>query len=260
MLVAVLMKPRTRIWPVESDERTVHRGTTHLAEVGVERLEGYTGDVLLEMESRQPNKFRQGVLGPDVVLPAGQDRILYPCFVPEILETLDAYRVSVSALVQVADPRGRPRWLVSKMQSTVSIAVTVEGGLLKLSCESAAVRLTAGRETSIPLKLVRSPKVTGPVVIECVVAQGTSGRVQAKPLIVPPDREEAAFPITVSPDVAAGRATLVLRATATQPGEIPQLNDAAGATPLEPAFLSHLRAGRLPVISEIEVPVEFVTP
>jgi len=258
ILVAVLVKPRTRIWPVESDERTVNRGSTHLAEVGVERLEGYTGEVLLQLESRQPHKFRQGVLGPDVILPPGQDRILYPCFVPEFLETLDAYRVSVSALCQAPDAAGKPRWLVSKMQATVSIAITVEGGLLKLSSEGAMPRLPAGRESSIALKIVRSPRLAGPVVVECVVPAGGSPLVSAARVSIPPDRSEFEFRVQVSPDAPPGRATLLLRGTATQPGEVPELAETAGATPLEEWFLAHLREGRLPVISEMELPVEIV--
>jgi hypothetical protein len=108
--------PVTKIHPLETDKRTVHRGV-HLAELAIERLPGFEGEVVVQMDSRQPVKFRQGIIGPDVVVPAGVERVFYPCLVPQIAETNDAYRILLSAIALVPDSTGRIRYLVSKMQA-----------------------------------------------------------------------------------------------------------------------------------------------
>lgn len=257
ILLAVVMKPRVRIWPVESDERTVHRGSTHLAEIGIERLEGFAGEVLVQLESRQPHKFRQGVLGPDVVVPSDQSRVLYPCHVPEILETLDAYRVAASAMVAVPDARGRPRWLLSKMPSTISIAITVEGGLMKLTTEAPRINVEGQTRFQVPLKLVRSTRLVEATTIECILPSELVGLVGIEPMTIAADRETCDFPVTVLGNVPPGRYELCFRATTTEPGEVPPIDDSLHASPLDEQFLSQLRNDRLPIISQAEAVVDF---
>src|SRR5207249_2884663 len=54
LLLATTMKPRLKLIAVEADGgRKVHRGTTHPAEVIVERLDGFQGEVHLQMASIQ---------------------------------------------------------------------------------------------------------------------------------------------------------------------------------------------------------------
>ena len=149
MLVASTMKPVTRIRAVETDERTVHRGTMHLAELAIERAPGFTGEVIVQMDSRQPAKFRQGIIGPDVILPDGTSQVFYPCLVPQIAETVDAYRMLLVATAQVPDPQGRFRWLVSKMPADdASVAITVEGALLKISVERSELSVRPGEHAA----------------------------------------------------------------------------------------------------------------
>src|SRR4029079_8456160 len=86
VLIVSTMQPVVKIRPIETDERTVHRGTMHLAELAIERVPGFEGEVVVQMDSRQPVKFRQGVIGPDVIVPPGRDQVLYPCLLPQIAE------------------------------------------------------------------------------------------------------------------------------------------------------------------------------
>ncbi|MFO1093316.1 MAG: hypothetical protein U0992_08380 [Planctomycetaceae bacterium] len=171
MLVASTMPAVTRIRPIETDERTVHRGTVHLAELAIERLPGFDGEVLVQMDSRQPVKFRQGLVGPDVLVPAGVDRVFYPCLVPQVAETQDAYRLLLEAVVQTPDPAGRMRYLVSRMQADdASVAITVEGALLKISSDHAEIVTKPGATLRLPIRIARSAKLTGPVHLEVVRA------------------------------------------------------------------------------------------
>ena len=61
VLLTTTMKPRIKLTPEGMDDvRKVHRGSTFLAPVLIERLEGYTGVITLEMTSKQ-QRHRQGL-------------------------------------------------------------------------------------------------------------------------------------------------------------------------------------------------------
>ena len=259
ILVASTMKPRAKIRPVESDERTVHRGSTHLAPVAIERLEGFDGELIVQMEGAQPTLFRQGILGPDVIVPRGANRVFYPCLVPEVAETLGTYRISVIALARVPDPRGNVRYLLSRMNTNTSIAISVEGGLLRIARAGGELKKAPpGQPLDIPLVISRSAKLVEPVRLELWGPPMLSERLEAKPQVVAADQNEVIFRITPTSDPPlAGRHTLTIRATAVKSGDLPRLTETSNCTPLDQKTLSLLKAGFLPIISETTVPVEF---
>jgi hypothetical protein len=201
------------------------------------------------------------VTGPDVVVPPGQTRVLYPCFVHEESETVDAYRVSVNALCRVRDPRGNERWLVSSMPSQVSVALTVEGGLLKLLAERAVVKARGGATLSIPLRILRSPRLHEPATVRAVVPAALSHSVSADPIIVPAGQESATMQLRIATgSLAIGRHDLVLQALLTQPAILPRLATTLHATPLDSETLELLSRGMTPVISETTVQIELLAP
>ena len=264
ILVATTMKPRLRIWPIESDERTVHQGSTHLAPVGIARLEGFEGDVLVQMVSKQPSKFRRGFLGPDIRVPPEATSVLYPCFMPEGLETVDAYRMTLGGVVQVKDPKGRLRFLLSTFRNTVSIGITIEGALLKLAREGdgadKAVVASDGRVT-IPVRIFRSPKVRSGVTLE--LEPGTcpgSCAFTADALDVPVDAEHVDFPVAVKStgdECDHAEHDIILRATALAPARgIPEITDAMKSSPMAPGTLDQLRSGLVPTVARMLVPVK----
>ena len=87
MLLAITMKPRAKLVPEGLDDvRKWPRGSTFPAPVFVERLEGFTGPVLLEQTAYQ-QRSRQGMTGPDLVVPPGVGKIDYPIYTIEIPST-----------------------------------------------------------------------------------------------------------------------------------------------------------------------------
>ena len=258
ILLTTTMKPRTSIRPVESDERTVHRGSTHLAPIRVNRLEGYQGEVLVQLDGTQPSKFRQGILAPDVILPADRDVVFTPCFVPRMAETLDAYRVAFVAITPVKDPTGRTRFLLSKMNPNTSVAITVEGGLLTLGrTGEAPIRVPAGRGFTLPVRLLRSPKLVEPVRLEVRMPPSLAGRLTSRPVTTNrAGRIELAVQLSAGGRIR-GRHLLGVRAVALQPAKLPRLDETSGNTPLEASHLAILKSGHLPVIAEVQVQVDF---
>ena len=258
ILLTTTMKPRTKIRPVESDERTVHRGSTHPAPIRVERLEGFEGEVLVCLDGTQPAKFRQGLLAPDVILPRGANVVFVPCFVPQLAETLDAYRVAMVAVVRVKDPKGRTRYLLSKMNGNTSVAITVEGGLMTLGrISQEPVRVQAGAGFQLPVQLSRSAKLTEPARLDVTFPRSLAGQLKVRAMTTNRSgRIELAITRTGTAKLT-GRHLLRVRALARQKYTMPRFDHSSGVTPLEPQLLQILESGHLPVIAEVSVEVDF---
>lgn len=258
ILIASTMKPVARIRPIETDERTVHRGTIHLAELAIERQPGFNREVVVQMDSRQPVKFRQGVIGPDVLVPPGTDRIFYPCLVPDVAETTDAYRILLVGVAQVPDSRGIIRHLICKMQADdASVAITVEGALMKISAGTSELQARPGESMLLRVRIARSPKLAQSVRIEVQPPPALAGQLRAEPVDVPAGQETVSIPIRLeNGPVTGGRHMLRLRAMALQPGNPPTLSERTNASPMERDTLAILKAGGLPVVAETTVPLE----
>src|SRR5207249_3109957 len=122
LLVATTIKPNFEVRPVDKDGgRTVHRGTTFPADVIVERTNGFNGEIVLQMSAAQAYQ-RQGITGPEVVVPPGVGRTIYPCFMPEWLETSRTSRMMLIAVARVADPRGQVRHVVNAMDGRITMS------------------------------------------------------------------------------------------------------------------------------------------
>jgi hypothetical protein len=233
ILVAGTMKPRCKGSPVDKDTgRKVHRGTTFPAEVVLERLEGYTGEILLQMAARQSYQV-QGITGGDVLVPPAVTRTVYPCFMPEWLETSRTSRMAMIAVVKVPDPRGNVRHLVVELEGMVTMSM--EGAILKVSHEPREVTAQPGQAFAVRVQIARSPELPEPVRLELRLSDELAGLLTAEAAVVPAGQGEAAFAIAAKNDPRLiGAHMIVIRATA-------------------------LQNGRLPVISETTVPVEFVS-
>lgn len=234
VLVAITMKPRCKLEPLEKDGgRTVHRGTTFPAEVIVQRLEGFEGPIQL-LQAAQQERHRQGINGHDMVVPPGVTHVAYPVYLPEWLETNRTSRIVLIAVAQVPDPRGTVRHVASAMQGRITMSI--EGALLKLAHVAPEMTVRAGESFKVPLVLSRSAKLPLEARIELVAPEGLETLLIADPLVVAPDRGEFDFEIHTSADPRlAGSQKITIRATAMQDGT-------------------------LRVVSQTELTVEFVEP
>jgi hypothetical protein len=222
ILLAATMKPRFKGHPVDQDTgRKVHRGTTFPAEVIVERLEGYQGEVVLQMAARQSYQVH-GITGGDVVVPPGVGRTIYPCFMPEWLETSRTSRMGMIGVARVPDPKGNIRYVVNEM--TGFITMTMEGALLKLSHENRDLAIAPGQPFEVRLKVLRLAKLAEPVRLELRLPEELTGQLKAEPMMVPVGKEDAVLRIT--PAVALrGEHSFTIRATALQDGKYPAISE-----------------------------------
>ncbi len=226
VLVASTLKPRCRVTTVVADGTVkVNRGATYPAELIVERLEGFTGEISLQMAALQSYQV-QGISGPDFPVPPGATKAFYPCFMPEWLETTRTSRMILVAVVKVPDPRGNVRHLVTDIQG--QITMSIEGALLKLSAPANELTIQPGREIEVPVRIARAQKLTEPVKLELVVPDALQGLLRMEPIVVPAGRSEVTVRIaTVNDPRLNGEQSLTIRATSIQPGNLRVVSEAA---------------------------------
>lgn len=224
LAIASTMKPRCKGSPVDKDTgRKAHRGATFPAEVVVERLEGYDGPILLRMAARQSYQV-QGITGGDVTVPPGVARTIYPCFMPEWLETSRTSRMAMIGVVQVADPRGTVRHLVVELEGMITMSM--EGALLKVSNDVRNRTVRPGEAFTVVVKIARSAKLAEPVRLELRLPDELASAFRADPVIVPADQSEASFRIVAVTDrPVAGEHLLTIRAVAVQLGNLPVISE-----------------------------------
>ncbi len=231
-LVAGTLKPRFKGQPVDRDTgRKVHRGSTFPAEVIVERLDGFQGEIVLHMAANQSYQV-QGITGGEVKVPPGVTRTIYPCYMPEWLETIRTSRMGMIAVAKVPDPKGKIRYLAAPISGFVTI--TMEGALLKVSAEDADLTVPAGRPFEVRLQVLRLAKLAEPVRLELRLPEKLAGQLKADPVIVAVGKEKVAFGITPAAGLR-GRCAFSIRATALQDGKYPVISETAVAVEFLPA-------------------------
>jgi hypothetical protein len=224
LLLAITMKARVKGAPVDKDTgRKVPRGSTHPAEITLQRLEGYAGEIVLRQSARQSYQV-QGITGRDIVVPAGADKASYPCFMPEWLETTRTSRMGVVSEVKIADPKGKVRHLVAPIDGFVTM--TMEGALLKLAHQDGEVTVRPGDPITVRVRLARSPRLVGPVKLELRLPEELSGTMKAEPVDVPANQTEAEFRISTTADPRlAGEQTIAIRGVSVLPGDLPVVSE-----------------------------------
>jgi hypothetical protein len=222
-LLATTLKPVFKGQPVDQDTgRKVHRGSTFPADVIVERLSGFQGEIVLQMAAQQSYQV-QGITGGEVKVPPGVTRTIYPCFMPEWLETTRTSRMGMVGVAKVPDPTGKIRYQVGEI--TGFITMTMEGALLKVSAENQDMTVPTGRAFEVRLKIARLTKLAEPVRLELRPSEQLAGRLKAEAIIVPVGKAHAVLRIVPAPDLR-GQHTFAIRGTAMEAGKYPAISEA----------------------------------
>lgn len=226
ILVAVTMTPPFEVLLVDRNrQRDVNRGSTYPAEFRLVRKPDFAGEIQLQMAARQ-SRHCQGNCGPVMTVPAAAETALYPCFMPEWLETDLTRRMTVMGVAAVSDPRGNRRYLTKLADANVTMIM--EGALLKLAPQRGDCVLDPGASVQIPVTISRSPSLCTPVKIELVVPDEIRGLVRAAPLTISPDQSTSILRIETDSDPhLAGPWSLSMRATALADGKWPVVSEAA---------------------------------
>lgn len=225
ILMATTLAPRLILIDVEADGgRKVHRGSTHPAEVILERINDFKGEVSLQMNSIQSYQ-RQGITGPDMIVPASDSRAFYPCFMPEWLETTRTSRMELIGVVRVPDAKGKIRYLATPMRGRITMSI--EGAILKIDTSVREIAIRPGESLVIPVKVLRSAKLPVPVQLELRLPEELAGVMKADAVAVAAGQTSAEFRITCLKDAKTDEIhAITIRGTALQDGRYAVVSEA----------------------------------
>lgn len=218
LVVAAIMKPRIKITPEGLDDVSkVRRGSTHLFPLLIDRLEGFAGEITLEMTSKQ-QRHRQGLESGEMVVPADAKRVDYPIFVPEWMETTKTSRMIMNGAVKVPDPKGTVRTLLQRME--LRVGILPEGALMKLAHAAGEYQATIGTDLPIPLSVSRAAEFKEPLKIELVPSEEQTGLISAEPIALSPGDLKTTMTIRLKDDPKLiGEQAFLIRATAFKEGK-----------------------------------------
>jgi hypothetical protein len=218
LVVAAIMKPRIKMTPEGLDDVSkVRRGSTRLYPLLIERLDGFSGEVTLEMTSKQ-QRHRQGLASDEMVVPAEAKRVEYPIFVPEWMETTKTSRMILNGAVKVADPKGNVRTLLQRMD--FRFGILPEGALMKLSHTPREFQASIGGELLIPLTIHLVAEFHEPVTIELVPNEDQIGLISAEALRLAAGETQCTLAVKLQDDTRlVGEQPFLLRATALERGK-----------------------------------------
>ncbi len=236
-LVATTIKPPFSIDAEGLDDVVKWpRGSTFPSPALIERDTGFNAPIMLEMNSRQ-GRHVQGITGPELLVEPGVERILYPIFLPEWLETTRTSRMVVNGVAQVADPQGRVRYVLCKQKNRMGFLPT--GALLKLTAEVAEIEAQPGQRISIPLAIGRTVELSETVHVELLVGAAAGQSFAAAPQSLTPDQHRATFDISIgADDSSCGEHELVFRATLLKEGKYPVVSETKVLVIVAPASAS----------------------
>jgi hypothetical protein len=224
VLFCITIKPPFVIDAEGQDDVTKWpRGTTFPAPVLISRDPGFTGEILLEMTSKQ-GRHRQGISGPD--MPVGPDvtRVLYPVFLPEWLETTRTSRMVVNGVAEVADPKGNVRYSVSKQKTRMGFLPI--GALLKISTDQTEFEIDADGRLVIPVTVFRDESLDQPLTLSLVSGSSEALPFSAESQTYASDATRCDFEIDVNPSsIAKSEHSLTIRASLIQDGQYPVISE-----------------------------------
>jgi hypothetical protein len=224
VLVCTTIKPPFSIDAEGQDDVTKWpRGTTFPAPVLISRDPGFTGEILLEMTSKQ-GRHRQGISGPDMPVGPNVTRVLYPVFLPEWLETTRTSRMVVNGVAQVADPKGNVRYSVSKQKTRMGFLPI--GAMLKISADQTEFEVGPDARLVIPVTISRDESLDQPLTLSLVSGASQSLPFSAASQIYANDVTRCDFVIDMNPSsITESEYTLTIRASLLQDGQYPVISE-----------------------------------
>lgn len=235
ILVTAAMKQRFKGHPVDADTgRKVPRGSTHPADIVIERLDGWDGEIVMMMAAAQSYQS-QGITGHEVPVPPGATKAIYPCYMPEWLETTRTSRMGIVGVAKVADPKGKVRHLMSDIKGFVTM--TMEGALMRIETDAEEMISKEGQPIDVPIKLSRTTELPVPAKIEVIVPKDLYGKLKADVMTLEAGKTAATVRVTPNAGIT-GPITFSIRATALKDGKYPAVSEAPVTVEITPAMSS----------------------
>mgnify|MGYP002833367715 CR=1 FL=1 len=222
LLVRQLPSPVTLELVDLNRQRPVHQGTTYPADFVVKRDEGFQGPIRVRMAAKQQRRV-QGMQGPELEVPDGATTVLYPCFMPEWLETDRTTRMLIHSVAIVTDAKGKKRHVVKPSKG--NITMILEGALLKVAQQSQELTVTPGGSFEVPIVVSRSAKLQETTIVKIEPPEAVAGLLRCQPLVLKPGTDRGMLKVMSLPDAKlSGDWKIKIVATALQDGRWPAVS------------------------------------
>ena len=222
--LTVRHKPTLRLFCSEAYQYA-YRGTVYPYAMEVERLNGFTGPIHIEVADRQI-KDLDGIVVHETKIAPDQTQFKLPIYLPESMHiNVQAHsNVYAQAYVVYQDPQGekQSQLFVSEMRCMIRPLPAVA----KLSAVNPEVVGNAGDPIECRLRLERTSLFAGAMKVELVEPANGSG-FAAKPVTIAPDQSTASIWVHMpaSPELSTGT-KLKFQATGEMPGYLGVISEA----------------------------------
>ncbi|MEX0819742.1 MAG: PPC domain-containing protein [Pirellulaceae bacterium] len=143
------------------------RGSTYLRHFAIDRG-GYEGPITIRMAERQVRHL-QGVTGPTVLVPPGENEFDYPIKLPPWMEIGRTSRTAVMAVAHVTDEDGSThRVSYTSHAQNDQVIVLVDPGQLDLRLDRNSLLASPATKQVVPFHLGRGQGIEGPVEVSVV--------------------------------------------------------------------------------------------
>jgi len=183
------------------DQAYTPRGTVQVRHYRLDR-NGFAGPLEVRLADKQ-FRYKQGVNGPTVIVPAGADYFDYPLTFAPFMEILRTSRTNLMAtgIITDADGSAHPVTYTTERQDEQIVAV-VTPGRINLTLDPESVEAEPGKSVTVDVQLNRDKELTGDVRIELTCPSHIAG-VTAAPLVIAAGKETGTLRLTFA-DGAVG--------------------------------------------------------
>jgi hypothetical protein len=207
------------------DQAYTPRGSVQVRHYHLER-NGFAGPLQIRVADKQV-RYKQGVSGPTVVVPAGADHFDYPLTFAPFMEILRTSRTNLMAtgIITDADGSTHPVTFATEHQDEQIVAV-VAPGRINLSLDPASVAAEPGKPVIVTIQLNRDKGAAGDVRCEVACPRHIIG-VTAAPLTIAAGENAGTLQLNFA-DNAVGpfNVPLTIRATTTDSRGYPVVAEA----------------------------------
>lgn len=164
------------------DQAYTPRGSVQVRHYHLVR-NGFAGPLKVRLADKQ-FRYKQGVSGPTVVVPANADRFDYPLTFAPFMEVLRTSRTNLMATGVVTDPDGTAHTVTYTTEhQDEQIVAIVSPGRLTVDLDPASVEAEPGKSASIGIQTNRDKGIAGAMRLELVCPPHIAG-VNASPVTI----------------------------------------------------------------------------
>ena len=194
--LTVACKPAFRLFCAEAYQYA-HRGSVFLYPMEIERLNGFTGAVTLQIGDRQ-NRDLDGIEMFEVTIPPGQTATNLPIYLPETMHIniQSQSQLYAQGYAQFNDELGAGHCVLVLAEKRNMLRTLPP--VVKLRAAQQHVTLAAGGEVAIRLQLERTKNFAGPMTVQLLTP--ASSAITAEPIQIPAGETEREMVIRVGSD------------------------------------------------------------